>query len=102
MQPRKETTALREEHIGHSGELQLSFDNISSLSRDCNLYPLHMSQQVRPQQVEYIKVQKHSENRTLMVTIPFAFAQSIAIQKGDTVRMTLEDNRRIIVERTTD
>lgn len=60
-----------------------------------------MSQQLRPQQIQFIKVQKHSENRTLMVTIPFAFAESIAIQKGDTVRMTLEDNRRIVVERAT-
>ena len=80
----------------------MSFDNISSLSRDCNLYPLHMSQQLRPQQVEYIKVQKYSENRTLMVTIPFAFAQSIAIQKGDTVKMMLQDNKRIVVERAAD
>jgi antitoxin component of MazEF toxin-antitoxin module len=60
-----------------------------------------MSQQLR-QQAEYVKVQKHSENRTLMVTIPYVFAQSIPIQKGDTVKMTLENNKRIVVERTAD
>lgn len=74
-------------------------DNISSLSRDYDLYPLYMAQQLRQQQVEYVKAQKHSENRTLMVTIPFAFAQSIAIQKGDTVRMTLA-GKRVIIEKT--
>jgi hypothetical protein len=45
------------------------------------------------QQAEYVKVQKHSENRTLMVTIPFAFARAIPVQKGDTMKMQLVGKR---------
>lgn len=45
------------------------------------------------QKAEYRKVQKHSHNRTLLVSIPTAFAQAISITKNDVVKMTLEDNR---------
>ena len=69
----------------------------SSLVVDSGLYPLHMSQQQVT--TEYIKVQKHSENRTLMVTIPFAFVEAIKLQKGDTVKMMLLKNKTITLER---
>ena len=43
-----------------------------------------------PMQVEYRKIQKHSDNGTLLVTIPTAFAQAIPLQKSNVVKMTLE------------
>lgn len=49
-------------------------------------------------QSEYRKVQRHSHNRTLLVTIPTAFAEAISITKNDVVKMTLE-NKRITKER---
>lgn len=49
-------------------------------------------------QSEYRKVQKHSHNRTLLVTIPTAFAEAISISKNSVVKMTLE-NDRIMLER---
>jgi hypothetical protein len=44
-------------------------------------------------QSEYRKVQKHSHNRTLLVTIPTRFADAISINKNSVVKMTLENNR---------
>lgn len=49
-------------------------------------------------QSEYRKVQKHSDNSTLLVTIPSVFAEAISITKNSVVRMTLE-NDRIIMEK---
>ena len=53
-------------------------------------------------QAEYRKIQQKSDGQTLLVTIPTAFAQAIPLKKADTVKMTLEDNKRIVVQRTTD
>lgn len=50
-------------------------------------------------QTEYRKIQKHSDNGTLLVTIPTAFAQAIPLLKSDVVKMTLVDAKRIIMER---
>ena len=44
-------------------------------------------------QSEYRKVQKHSHNRTLLVTIPTQFADAISITKNSVVKMSLENNR---------
>ena len=41
-------------------------------------------------QAEYRKLQKHSDNGTLLVTIPTAFAQAIPLQQSDVVKITLE------------
>jgi len=43
--------------------------------------------------IEYRKIQKHSDNITLLVTIPAAFAQAISLQKSEVVKMILEDKR---------
>jgi antitoxin component of MazEF toxin-antitoxin module len=53
-------------------------------------------------QAEYRKVQRKSDGETLLITIPNAFAQIIPLKKSDTVKMTLEDNKRIVVQRTAD
>jgi hypothetical protein len=74
---------------------QRSCSDVSSLLPEYDLYPLHMSQE----KVEYVKVQKHSENRTLMVTIPFVFAQAIPVQKGDTVKMQLLEGKQLTIEK---
>lgn len=49
-------------------------------------------------QSEYRRVQKHSHNRTLLVTIPSTFAKAISISKNSVVKMTLENNH-ITLER---
>ena len=74
---------------------QRSCSNVSSLVPEYDLYPLHMSQE----KAEFVKVQKHSENRTLMITIPFAFAEAIPVQKGDTVKMQLLEGKRLTMEK---
>jgi hypothetical protein len=51
---------------------------------------------------EYRKIQQHSHNRTLLVTIPITFADAISITKNSVVKMTLEDNKRIVVQRMAD
>ena len=49
-------------------------------------------------QAEYRKIQKHSDNGTLLVTIPTAFAQAIPLHKSDVVKLTLE-GKSIILEK---
>lgn len=41
-------------------------------------------------QTEYRKLQKKSDGKTLLVTIPAAFAQAIPLLKSNVVKMTLE------------
>ena len=50
-------------------------------------------------QAEYRKIQKHSDNGTLLVTIPTAFAQAIPLLKSDVVKMTLVESKRITMEK---
>lgn len=49
-------------------------------------------------QAEYRKLQKKSDGKTLLVTIPTAFAQAIPLQKSDVVKMTL-DGKLVIMEK---
>ena len=51
---------------------------------------------------EYRKVQQKSHSETLLITVPFRFAEAIPLRKNDTVKMILDDNKRIIVERAGD
>jgi hypothetical protein len=75
-----------------------STSNISScISNISYAYPMHAPV------AEYRKIQQKSDGQTLLVTIPYDFAQAIIpkpLQKSDTVKMTLsEDNKRIVVQR---
>lgn len=51
---------------------------------------------------EYRKVQKKSDGKTLLITVPFRFAEAIPLRKNDTVKMTLRDDKSIVVTRATD
>jgi antitoxin component of MazEF toxin-antitoxin module len=49
----------------------------------------------------YMRVQKHSdEGNQLTITIPSEFARILSIDRGDTVKVTLEKDKRIVVEAT--
>ena len=52
--------------------------------------------------VEYRKIQKHSSGDTLLVTIPYDFAKAIPLKKSDTVRMVLNSDNKIVVQRVAD
>lgn len=52
--------------------------------------------------VEYRKIQKHSSGDTLLVTIPYDFAKAIPLKKSDTVKMILDSDKRIVVQRVAD
>jgi hypothetical protein len=74
-----------------------SSGNISSqVSNMSYAYPM--------QPAEYRKVQQKSDGETLLITIPNTFARAIIppLKKADTVKVTLEDNKRIVVQRTAD
>jgi hypothetical protein len=73
----------------------LSSGNISSCIPNTS-YAYNMSV------AEYRKVQRKSDGDTLLITIPNAFARIIPLKKSDTVKMTLEDSKRIVVQRTAD
>ncbi|MGC1132844.1 MAG: hypothetical protein WA941_08475 [Nitrososphaeraceae archaeon] len=77
---------------------KLSSGNISSqVSNMSYAYPMQPA-------AEYRKVQQKSDGETLLITIPNTFARAIIppLKKADTVKMTLEDNKRIVVQRTAD
>jgi hypothetical protein len=50
-------------------------------------------------QAEYRKLQKKTDGKTLLVTIPTAFAQAIPLLKSDVVKMTLVEGKRITMEK---
>ena len=58
----------------------------SNTSHVCRSYSVYLMSN----NTQYRKVVKHSENRTLLVSIPLDMAEALQIQKGDTVKMTLE------------
>jgi hypothetical protein len=52
--------------------------------------------------VRYRTLQKHSEHDTLAVSLPVQWTRLLGLRKADNVKVTFEDNKRIVVERTTD
>jgi hypothetical protein len=50
--------------------------------------------------VRYRTLQKHSEHDTLAVSLPVQWTRLLGLRKSDNVKVTFEDNRRIVVERT--
>ena len=53
------------------------------------------------QHTEYRKVMKKSDGETLLITIPFRFAEAIPLRKNDTVKMSLKHDKTIVVQRAT-
>lgn len=85
--------------------MKIIITKIISMSSGSNISSYcisNMSYAYFMQATEYRKVQQKSDGETLLVTIPFAFAQAIQLRKADTVKMTLRDDKSIVVSRATE
>ena len=47
----------------------------------------------------FVRVQKHCNNESFLVTIPLAIAQAIPITKGDVMKTVIDDSKRVIMEK---